>query len=456
MMSLRVHNAFALLLGTLSVLPGVLRAEFEEKVLPVPMLVEVDEVFTDLHLDMQVEELGFPLLGRSQNSDTDLERMLSFFDAVLTEQVGEAVEMTKPVRDLPPESGQQVIEAYAELLTASGGDVQIERVVELGYDRLLIWSMALNEPGFEYPRLVRSFRFLRDGPDGDLYFEGARRDPLSILITSMYHEGQLIPGGLEDASSRDFEYGYDFPLENNGEAPRLVFDGAMVDAELFHPSSGVAEPDALAFYRQAMDALATGDPAVYAPFFSDFSRERFETWVAQMEPGAYAAFRQDTVTVGKNVYFVLNADPVFFLLHLPTYEGISGASFRYDVVWRNPAGRWEIVNFYTEGFFDDIIKHRGLFEEPFLRPLLVSAGLIEDERKELAVVPVATPPAVPPTATEPSARLADQLPVAVPTGGDRQGLPRWVWGLVVLVLLLLGYAFWRQNASSADANTPSS
>jgi len=426
---------------------------FRDQVVPVPMLVESDEIFTDLHLALKVEELGEPLLGRTPSGDPDLDRMVEFFEAVLTGDYSTAVELTEPVPQLPPETARQVVEAYGDLLQSTGGTgIRLERVVELGYDRLLVWSIPFDDPDLDFSRYVRSFRFLRDGPDGELFFEGARRDPLSILITSTYQQALGLPDGLPEANPADFEYGYDFPLENNGEPPQLLFNGAIVDRNVFVPSTGAAEPSALAFYAQAMEALSTGDPQQYASYFAPFSRERFEQWVAEMEPGAYEAFLEDTRQIGKNVYFVLNADPVYFLLHLPTHEGISGASFRYDVVWRNPDGVWQIVNFYTEGFFDDIIKDRALFEEPFLRPTLIAAEVIEDERKPLAVVPASRPSSPPPMA---SASPDPVLPIAPPpdTSG---GLPRWFWGVIFFLILMLALAFWRQSASSADANTPSS
>ena len=429
-----------------------LSAAFEQKVLPVPMYIEEAEIFTDLHLSLNVDELDLGLMNRSPSGDMDLERMLGFFEALVAGQWAEAEAASLPVRELPPETNRQILEAYAELIGAAGGDIRIERLVQLGDDRLLVWSMPIDPQEMGYDRLIRSFRFLRNEQDGGLYFEGPRRDPLAILITSLYQEAQRFPDGEIPSTDRPFEYGYDYPMENHGEAPRFLFNGQIVQGDVFGTPSG-AEPSALAFYREAMQALKSGDPARFATFFAPESRARFDEWVAEMEAGEFSAYRDDMVMIGKEVYFVLNADPAYFLLHLPTFEGIEGASFRYDVVWRNPEGTWQIVNFFVEGFFDDIIKNRGLFEEPFLRPTLIAAGVLDDERKALAITPPSSPPAnSPPSSLASAPPLGDVFsPESAGTG-----LPRWIWALLLFLALLLGYVFWRQSASSPDANTPSS
>jgi hypothetical protein len=450
MTSLR-NNLFLI---TCLLIAGTSSAALEEQILPVPIYVEDTEVFSDLYIALKVEELGFPLVDRVPGEDPELDRMLDFFEAVVGRNWAAAEAQTMP---LPPgsavEANQEVFEAYADLLAGSISDIRIENQVALGDDRLLIWSVPSEAETAEYSRLYRSFRFMRREDAGALLYEGPRHDSLSVLVTNIYHEGQRLPDGLESVSGRNFEYAYDIPVENNGEPPRFLFDGSIVDTDVFGPPPTTLEPPALSFYRQAMAALKTGDPTVYAPFFAEESRERFENWVTNMEASAYVGYYEDIAFIGKRIYFVLNADPVYMLFNLPTNEGIEGASFRYDTVWRNPEGDWKVVNFYIEGFFDDIVKDRGLFEEPFLRPTLIAAGLLEEERIPLMIrKPVSSAPPPPQTANV----LPTAPPVEPTPSPSSDGLPLWIWGLIVFLLILLAYFLRRQSASSPDSNSPSS
>jgi hypothetical protein len=432
-------------------------AEFSSTVLPVPVYIESEEVFTRLHLAMEVEELGFPLVAQPGSTDPELEEMLDFFELLLAGQWEEAEAATLPARDAPPEALGQIFQGYVQLVEGSLDDLRIERQVKLGHDRLLLWSIPLAEPVEGFDRLVRSFRFVREGADGPLRFEGPRRDPFAILITSLYHEAQRVPGGLAPANPGDFEFGYDLPLENNGEPPRFLFNGRLLDTDIFASNSVASDPEALIFYREAMQALASGDPARYGPLFAPESQAKFQAWVAEMEPGSYDAYRDDMLFIGKRIYFMLDAEPVYYFFHLPTFEGVEGASFRYDMVWRSPEGKWEVVNFFIEGYFDDIVKNRGLFEEPFLRPALLAAGLLEDERRPLSIRTAVTdepgPPAPPAASASASVSTPPVAATPPPQAATRRGLPGWVWALVVLGILGLAYLFYRQRASASDGNS---
>jgi hypothetical protein len=435
-------------------LPGWLVAAFEKVLLPVPILVDSEEVFTDLRVEVAVDELGFPLIGRSPAEDSDEEVMLQFFEALVAGEWEAAERLTLSMPHAAPEANMQLFEAYEELLAEAKGDIQIERVVALGDDRLLVWSVPHEgQPG--YPRFIRSFRFLRQTESGTLLYEGPRQDPLSVLLTNLYQEAQTLTDGVPLTDPDAYEFSYDIPIENNGEPPRFLFNGEIVDTDIFGPPPLTLEPDALNFYRAAMRALSTGDPSQYAPFFSPESRTRFEDWVAGMEAGAYSSYREDMEFIGKRIYFVLNADPVYLLFHLPTFEGIEGAAFRYNTVWRNPAGEWQVINFYIEGFFDDIVKNRGLFEEPFLRPRLVAEGLLDDERESLAIVRTFgddQAPADPSTSASPSPPVPDPSDAPEP---DRRGLPLWVWLLIAFLVIALAIFLRRLSAASADANSSS-
>ena len=82
---------------------------------------------------------------------------------------------------------------------------------------------------------------------------------------------------------------------------------------------------------------------------------------------------------GARVVFLLNAEPLHLVFFLPTDLDIKGHPLSYVPKYDNPETGLEIANFYVVGLADAILERREYFNEPFLRPLLINAGLISDQ-----------------------------------------------------------------------------
>ena len=90
------------------------------------------------------------------------------------------------------------------MLSTTPETLQIERVIHVGPDRLLLWSLPLETGG----RFYRNFRFVRNDSD-ELQYEGVATEPISGLITNAFQIGQ--ESGADDRDASEFTYDYVFP-----------------------------------------------------------------------------------------------------------------------------------------------------------------------------------------------------------------------------------------------------
>lgn len=427
---------------------GIASAAFTSRILPVPINIEGEKIFTNLHLKLAEEELGFPLVGRPE-LEGENEGMVAFLEDLLTNQIERAVEHSWIPNDVSRANVHDLLSQYHEVFSGYLDTIRIDKVVALGEDRLLLWSFPFEDEKDHFPRAYRCLRFVRStSENGELLFEGVRRDPIAVLINSLYQEAQVFDDQIPTGNSADFEYSYSYPPHRGDHAVEFLFNGFAAKLDVLDappPTSSLPAP--LEFYRHSIGTFINGQPLEYSQLLGADSRTRLLNF-SKAQPEQYAATVEMTQRVGKTVFFVLEADPVYYMFYLPSQAGIAGASFNYDMVWHSPEGAYFEVNVFRESFFDDILKQRGLFEEPFLRPTLIAANLLTDERAPLSVsVPPSELSASDVLLTQ-SAQVPRSAPTPIPTKG---GLPWWIWLLVGCFVVLITYLFWRQRANTTHA-----
>ena len=141
--------------------------------------------------------------------------------------------------------------------------LQIERVIHVGPDRLLLWSLPMEDGS----RFYRSFRFVRDESE-DLQYGGIATEPISGLIVNAFQVGQTI--GANDRDASDFKYDYVFP--GTDEQPVFFrFNGEEFEVDAFNPL-GETGNEVIDYFNVSMDMLANDSAVEYASRFSSSAK----------------------------------------------------------------------------------------------------------------------------------------------------------------------------------------
>lgn len=345
---------------------------------PVPMLVDLEDVPTAMVIELRSQLIDTPFLDFSPGGDPDSAAMASFVDALVAGDIDDALAMTVEIPGVSSDDNRPLLDAFQMMFGEFPEFLHLDRVIHLGDDRLLVWSLPV-EDGTEF---VGSLRFQRD-TDGELRYEGIQSDPLTSLITHTMDIGRAT--GPDERGPEAFTYDYVVPPTDD-DPVRFRFNGVLLEVDAFNPlgPTGHAPVD---FFNTSMGVFAAGGPFEYGQLFSPFSAERYIEW-AQEQGDGYEVYRAETVNYGARVVFMLDADPVYLIFYLPTDTGIEGEPLRYGMVRRHPDGGFQLTNFFNFSFADMLFQRREYFEEPFLRPLLREEGLIVDNpTPERAVVP---------------------------------------------------------------------
>ncbi len=334
---------------------------------PVPMLVDLEDIPTSMVVEVRSQLLDTPFVSYVPDGNRDGEAMAGFVRALVEGDIDEAIGGVIGIPGVSPEDNRSLLEAFSMMFSAYPEALHFERVVHMGDDRLLVWSVPVDD-GTDF---VGSLRFQRDA-DGDLRYEGIQSDPLTSLITHTFDIARET--GPDERGPDAFTYEYVLP-PTDSDPVRFRFNGVVTEVDAFNPMgpTGHAPVD---FFNTTMGLFAVGSPFEYAQLYTDFSAGRFIEWAEEQGSDSYEAFRAEMRAYGARVIFMLDADPVYLVFYVPTDMGIEGDPLRYTPVYRHPQGGWQLTNFFNFGFADAIFRTRQYFEEPFLRPLLREEGLI--------------------------------------------------------------------------------
>ncbi len=256
--------------------------------------------------------------------------------------------------------------------------------------------------------------------------------PLRSMQTLASASEQLVlenQPGARAVEGMEFKHAVAVP----GMKARWLFNGFSASWDAFG-NGAVPDHPVTKAYAPAAKALYGGDFSAFAGAHLPYSGQRLEESVAQMDDAAKASFANTIRQLGRKVTFVLEASPVFLVF----YE-TDGRGLQYDTLYAagGDLSKLQFANFFVESFIDEIMKDRGLFQDPVIRPL---AGRLEDPPKTAAVSTTVTPRQ--PAALPPEPRTRDSaeatpgtVPVA-PTAGSPPFSKVWIFLLVVLGLII--------------------
>ena len=428
-------------------LTGSAAAELVTERWRMPMRVDRQNIATSMVVEFDSELIDSDIAGFGANGDAERGPMSAFVTALTQGDVERALDLTAIPSGAARGDAETLIKTFSGMFEEVGESVRIERVAHIGPDRLLIWSIPTD--GEE--RFYRSFRFVRDGDAGYRY-EGVASEALASVLTNAFQVGQSL--GPVTAPATSFEYDYLYP--GTEEQPvRMRFNGTELDVNAYNPlgETGVPPVD---FFSQALQALATGTAEEAAQFYTDFSEGRYIQWAAKEGAEAYDAYRSDMRRYGARVVFALDAAPMHLLFYLPTDVDVKGSPLKYAAVHGDPESGFELTNFFVQGLTDSLLQRREYFEEPFLRPLLASKGVIPARPERETVVVSSGDTNLP----DPNQILLEagmnpfSDPDAMPTDvvADTPAPPSrdWIWYLgLALFALLAAFAIFKGKSKNS-------
>lgn len=343
--------------------------ELETERWAVPMRVDRQQITTGMLMETRFERIETLYTAFDAAGDPDKEKMDAFIESVLAGDIDQAVGLTIDTPATPRENARELLTAFSDLLETKSEEIALDRVVHMGDDRLLLWTIPNGEQDY-----YRSFRFIRN-ENGDLAYEGVLTEPISGIITNAHQIGQLDGPSTRDPSELEFEY----TLPGTDSVPvKMHFNGTQMDVDAFAAQDST-QNEIVDFYVAANQALANGTAQQRAAFYAPYSGGRFADWALEQGDVRYNAFRSDMVEYGSRVVFVLDAAPMHLVFFLPSNADVQGDPLRYVSIYDDPTHGLRLANFYIEGLTETFIKNRQYFEEPFLRPYLANLGVISPQ-----------------------------------------------------------------------------
>lgn len=261
--------------------------------------------------------------------------------------------------------------------------------------------------------------------------------PLRSMQTLVSASEQLVlenQTGARSVEGMQFKHAVAVP----GMKARWLFNGFSASWDAFG-NGPVPDHPVTKAYAAAAKALYAGDFATFAGAYLPYSAQRMKDSLAQMDDPAKASFAESARKLGRKVTFVLEASPVFLVF----YE-TEGKGMQYDTLWAagGDLSKLQFANFFVESFIDEIMKNRGLFQDPVIRPL---AGRPEDPPGTAALSTPRSTPSILPGSIAPVASAPVAGPVdpnnsgTVPADPDVKSPPDskvWIFLIILLGLII--------------------
>ena len=314
----------------------------------------------------------------------------------------------------------------------------LRRRIDVGVESWFSWELPLGGKPFN-----RITRFSQQGGSW-LWADELRSSTTRSMQTLLSNAEQQLADnkpGVRAVETMGFQHVISVP----GLPVRWMFNGFSTSWDAFGNGPVPDHPVTRAF-ASAASSLYQGDFEAYAAAHLPFSGKRIREWIASMNNEQKAAFADSVRTEGRKVTFVLDASPIFVVF----YE-TNGRGVKYDtlVVGGRDGSTVQLCNFLFEGFIDEILKNRGFFYDPVIRPI---AGRLQDPSTPTPAPP--STPTDPSTTSIPSAPSGD-APVPTPTNTtataatEPKRSPSSVWLAFLLILVLAAVLIRRRYRSQS-------
>ncbi|HEV3317375.1 MAG TPA: hypothetical protein VG488_10415 [Candidatus Angelobacter sp.] len=259
--------------------------------------------------------------------------------------------------------------AYLEAYTNGYGNYQGLKVMsqmELGSNSLFLWG-AKAKTGMFFP----------DGlivqPSGAnlALVPTTPSTPVANMIVDTMVAASADAAPYSPVKDTRLRYSLVLSMEGAGRPGQhpiaLQFDGTLLNFNAF--AADDAPPNqVLAFYREAFMAFKSRSFDDFLKKFTSESQPGVKTWLANVKTSNAESYFQ-TVSSGRYVKFLLNADPVYLVFYSgdKSDKWVPG-SLHYDYVVRDAkSGTYKLANFGFTSSFDDILRDQGLFNQEVFR-----------------------------------------------------------------------------------------
>ncbi len=334
--------------------PGYLRVsmQLDEEIIPTEMFLEVNQGPLNL---------GYNDLS-SELPDPHLAAFSKLMIALSSGQLEEAARYRQAAQ-FSQTTNEDMVNLFSQGFEGAWESLRVVRKYDLGSEVDLAWEVEVE--GQVFRRLTRLAKNAVQGGDESFWLE--EMEPLNMTaLQNVLAEAEqsLLDGKTEFAEAADVQKKAHHE-EVPGTSAKWHFDGLTTSFQAFEKSpAGMPDHPVARFFHEAMQTLKSGDSDAYAKLFTSFSQQRLRDWAAGLPEGGYAQYVEDMVTEGRQVVFILEADPVSLVF----YETPDKRTV-YQAVFEQAEGSYQLANFFVEGIFDSMVKDEDFFLNPILRPL---------------------------------------------------------------------------------------
>jgi hypothetical protein len=395
--------------------------------LSVPFRTDQSITASTMAMEWQAEDLGgrpvSEALQASAHPSTGTLKLL--IDHLAAGRTQAAAALLKPGAFQSAEDAQSYANNFVAAFQNALPQAMLRRRFDVGGESWFSWELPLD--GKPVNRVTRFSEQAGSWLWADELRPSTTRSMQSLLSAAEQLLAENQPGARA-VESMEFQHAVPVP----GLPARWMFNGFSTSWDAFG-NGPVPDHPVTRAYASAVRSLYQGDFEAYAAAHLPFSAQRLRESVASMDNQQKAAFAESVRREGRKVTFVLDATPIFLVF----YE-TDGRGLQYDTLLAPGDGSpVRLCNFFFEGFIDEILKDRGFFHDPVIRPI---AGRLQDPT---SLPPGTTTPA-PGVTTTPGAPAADP-PAPVPSPADHTNppssepkrLPKPAWlGLLIILALL--------------------
>jgi hypothetical protein len=267
---------------------------------------------------------------------------------------------------------ENLVTGYNSLLSPEvvGQDFNRINIIQqfyVGTDQIVVWGVD-QTPGSDNA-LIRSFVFKKDQQD-NLLWEAGPPNEIHCLIDEIMQQSAESPHVFSPVDTTKFDYEYPIPGTTSGYPAYLQFNGKICDLNVFSDTVATTDP-VLTFYQNAY-RLFKNSPEAIADLYTPESAQKYRSWLKKADPNYISRLHADTITKGRKVIFLLNADPVFIVFYQPIESARKDfADVRYEYIVKDPkSNQLRLTNLNYNGFLSQYFDNKELFINSFLKPLI--------------------------------------------------------------------------------------
>jgi hypothetical protein len=349
---------------------------FRTRSFAIPINVEGEHIRSSLFLKLEIKYYNIPLAEFASAPLDDRER--AFFqlaDGIRKKNYGQVEQLLRSaskekveserILDTKDESIQKTVDLY---WSAFGGfeNIQVVCQVLVGAKSLFVWEARTGKV-----QMRRGFA-VWDGHDKKpMATEVTMNTPIDLLIVNMLEHAAKHPESYKPLTDLVRRYEYPLPVDRSANpGPHSVFlqfNGEPFNFNVFDEKT-IAPNEVINLYRNAYLDFRNNSIDQFMKLHTPKSQAKLRDWYSTMSIGTFKQYML-TVTRGRYVKFLINADPVYIVFYSPDASDQwkpGTLSYQY-IVRKKESPELKIANVFYESFLDDVLKSNELFDQGVFR-----------------------------------------------------------------------------------------